>query len=114
MLARRLLVGLDEGGEGLRDLPVIQLVDCKVAGKLDEPSPEGNEPVVGSLGLLLERLGNAPLQPVAVLVGNACAFCRLVCQGMLMTAVPSDLTRRLKFLTALRVTWTVIVPVVRS
>ena len=82
MLARRLLVGLDEGGEGLRDLPVIQLVDCKVAGKLDEPSPEGNEPVVGSLGLLLERLGNAPLQPVAVLVEE--------CLRLLPVGLPGD------------------------
>ena len=82
MLARRLLVGLDEGGEGLRDLPVIQLVDCKVAGKLDEPSPEGNEPVVGSLGLLLERLGNAPLQPVAVPVEE--------CLRLLPVGLPGD------------------------
>lgn len=82
MLARRLLVGLDEGGEGLRDLPVIQLVDCKVAGKLDEPSPEGNKPVVGSLGLLLERLGNAPLQPVAVLVEE--------CLRLLPVGLPGD------------------------
>ena len=82
MLARRLLVGLDEGGEGLRDLPVIQLVHCKVAGKLDEPSPEGNEPVVGSLGLLLERLGNAPLQPVAVLVEE--------CLRLLPVGLPGD------------------------
>ena len=82
MLACRFLVDLDEGWEGLCDLPVIQLVDCKVAGKIDEPSPEGNEPVVGSLGLLLEHLGNASLQPVAVLVEE--------CLRLLPVGLPGD------------------------